>query len=146
MSTSEQRRVGVGVAVIVVRGAAVDEEVLVVQRRFHGDGSWATPGGYIDPGETPEWAAVREVREETGLLVGEPEFRCVTNDIHDDGKHNITLWFVARPVDPEQPLVQSDESLDIRWSAWDCLPQPIYRSFQNYVSGPTYPMLDGNGH
>lgn len=30
---------------------------------------WVTPGGGIDPGETPEQAAVREVAEETGLQV-----------------------------------------------------------------------------
>ncbi len=30
---------------------------------------WLTPGGGIDPGESPAQAAVREVREETGLDV-----------------------------------------------------------------------------
>ena len=30
---------------------------------------WATPGGAIDPDETPADAAVREMWEETGLLV-----------------------------------------------------------------------------
>lgn len=34
---------------------------------------WVTPGGGIDPGETPEQAAVREVEEETGLRVLEHE-------------------------------------------------------------------------
>lgn len=39
-------------------------ELLVFFRR----GSWDMPKGKIDPGETPEQAAVREVQEETGLV------------------------------------------------------------------------------
>ncbi len=39
------------------------KKLLVFYRR----GSWDLPKGKIDPGETPEQAAVREVQEETGI-------------------------------------------------------------------------------
>jgi mutator protein MutT len=51
---------------LVVRG----EKILVAKRQegAHLSGYWEFPGGKIRPDETPEEAAVREVREETGVV------------------------------------------------------------------------------
>jgi len=49
----------------IIRDAA--GRILLVQVRD--DGTWTTPGGAIDPDETPADAVVREVWEETGLVV-----------------------------------------------------------------------------
>jgi 8-oxo-dGTP pyrophosphatase MutT (NUDIX family) len=56
---------------VVVRG---QEVVVIVPTRRAADGSrvLALPKGHVDPGEAPIQAAVREVREETGVVVGEP--------------------------------------------------------------------------
>ena len=53
-----------GVSAIVRDGA---ERVLFIRRAD--DGRWGLPAGAVDPGESPAEAIVREVREETGLMV-----------------------------------------------------------------------------
>ena len=47
--------------------ATPDGHVLLVQR--HEDGTWALPGGHLEPGETWRACAQREFTEETGLTV-----------------------------------------------------------------------------
>lgn len=137
------RRVGVGVAVVITRDAPAGNEVLLVQRRYHGAGSWSTVGGYIEPGEAPETTCVRETQEESGLTIHEPQFVCVTNDVHDDGEHNVTLWFTAEPDDPDLPPAVSSESEAIGWFRWDKLPSSLYQSFRNDLEGPTWPAHRG---
>ncbi|WP_264777107.1 NUDIX hydrolase [Deinococcus aetherius] len=67
--------------------------VLLVRYR---SGAWAFPKGHVEPGETLEQTAVREVREETGvaatLLSPLPETR-YTND---RGEARVIHWFVMR--------------------------------------------------
>lgn len=127
-------RVGVGVGTIVTKG----NTVLLVQRKFHGAGSWSTPGGYLDTGESPERAALREFKEETRVTGADPVVVGVSNDIHPDGKHNVTFWVTAHYVAGEVELTSPDELLAVAWFAWNNLPSTIYLSFQNYLDGQLY--------
>lgn len=74
----EHRRRDVGglkhaaVALAVVDGEDGLPSLVLTRRaptlRAH-SGQWALPGGRLDPGETPEVAALREMQEEVGLIV-----------------------------------------------------------------------------
>ena len=68
MSREYPPRPIVGIGVVVLRPGAV----LAVRRlRPPAAGSWSLPGGAQKLGETSQEAARRELREETGLEVGE---------------------------------------------------------------------------
>ena len=44
-----------------------DGAILMVHQKFRGELLWTFPGGRISQGESPHEAAIREVKEETGL-------------------------------------------------------------------------------
>lgn len=48
--------------------------LLVRRARNPGRGRWSVPGGKVEPGETDTEALIREIHEETGLLVRVGEF------------------------------------------------------------------------
>lgn len=70
------------VAVRVAVGLVWKDGCLLIQRRppgVHLGGFWEFPGGKLLPGEAPEQAAVREVAEETGMVV---QVEAAVPDIH----------------------------------------------------------------
>lgn len=80
-----------------------DGRVLLVRRAD--DRRWAMPGGWVDPGEAPADAAVRETFEETGLVVADPQLRHVAK-----GPNSRHLTFECRVAGGH--LAISDESID----------------------------------
>lgn len=75
-----------------------DEVLLQKKRRGFGQGKWNGPGGKIDPGESKEECAVREIREETGIKVIELEEKAYLEFIFPRGQedsNNQTYVFVA---------------------------------------------------
>ena len=54
--------------VVAVGLVSRDERLLFVRRNIDpGRGLWALPGGFVEPGESPEETALRELREEIGM-------------------------------------------------------------------------------
>jgi 8-oxo-dGTP diphosphatase len=97
---------------ILLRSAAEgDPEVAVVHRPRYDD--WSLPKGKLQPGETFEEAAVREVAEETG-------FRCRidgeagTVRYRDRrGRPKLVRYYLMRPLDGS--FAPGDEVDELRW-------------------------------
>jgi 8-oxo-dGTP diphosphatase len=80
--------------------------IVLIERR-HEPAGWALPGGFVDVGEPPERAAVREAKEETGLDVELLELLGVYGDpARDPRGHTISTAYVARASG--QPLGSDD--------------------------------------
>ena len=81
----------VGVGVILVK----DRQILLVKRGHEPNkGMWSIPGGLIKLGETAEEAAIREVREETGLEVSIGAVAGIFNVIIKDSDSKIKYHYV----------------------------------------------------
>lgn len=77
-------------------------------------GRFALPGGFLEPGESVEQAAVREAREETGLRIALAGLVGVYSGPGRDPRGPVvTVAFRARPV--AGTLRGGDDAAEARW-------------------------------
>jgi 8-oxo-dGTP pyrophosphatase MutT (NUDIX family) len=97
----------------------VNNEILLVRQRD--DGVWSTPGGSIEPDESPVDAVVREAWEETGLIVepiallgvfGGPAF-VITYPNGDETQYVIAVFECS--VVGGQRINSTDETVECRF-------------------------------
>jgi 8-oxo-dGTP pyrophosphatase MutT (NUDIX family) len=111
-------------------------DLLVFYRREH----WDMPKGKIDPGETPEEAAVREVQEETGLrhLTLGPLLTHTWHTYEQKGERILKkTWWFRMQTDDTQLVPQTEEDIEkIEWvapSAWLNSQPKVYASIRDVV-------------
>jgi 8-oxo-dGTP diphosphatase len=78
---------------------------------------------------------MRETEEESGLILDEVEFVGVTNDVFDDERHYLTVWFVAESVSGDARLAAPDEMSELGWFAFDDLPEPLFPPLRRLLDG-----------
>ena len=118
----------VGVGIVAWRA---DQVLLVRRGRPPRCGEWSIPGGRQELGETVFEAAVREAREETGLVIRPREILTVIDAIDRDPAGSVarhyTLVEVLADAGPGEP-VAGDDAEAVCWAtlaeadrliAWD---------------------------
>ena len=76
MSRQYPKKPVIGVGAVILDG----DKILLEQRKNEpSKGKWSVPGGLVELGESMEDAVIREVKEETGLNVYEPQLVDVVN-------------------------------------------------------------------
>jgi 8-oxo-dGTP diphosphatase len=99
-----------------------DDRLMLTRRaRPPQEGLWDVPGGFIEPLELPEAAAVRELREETGLEIAIDSLLGFFLDVYgDDGVATLNVYFVAHVIDGRE--APADDVSEIGWFPLDGVP------------------------
>jgi 8-oxo-dGTP diphosphatase len=103
------------VGVVCLRG----DSVLLIRRGTPPrQGAWSLPGGRIEPGERAVDAALRELREETGVEAEITGLIDVVDGLFPEaGRHYVLIDYAARWVSGEP--VAGDDAVEARFVALD---------------------------
>jgi ADP-ribose pyrophosphatase YjhB (NUDIX family) len=126
-----------GAKVVLRRG----DDVLLVRHTYGRRSEWDLPGGFIDDGEAPQDAVLRELSEEVGVRAQRPvELGVLT--LRSTGRRN-TMHCFAADADPDGPALELDEGeiAQARWFAHDALPSETAQYARRMVARAYWEMF-----
>ena len=97
------------------------EETILLVRQSYGKHYWSLPGGVMEAGETIEQTAIREVKEETGLITKIKDIVGIYSDPNRDPRgHTVTIVFLLDITSGK--LKAEDDAVDVKFFNLNKLP------------------------
>lgn len=130
-------RPGVAIGVLVRRKSNSVETgeknppfVLLGKRKGRlGPGTWQTPGGHLEHGETPEECAIRELKEETGLTATRVKKGPWINQVFQpEGIHFVIIYIIVEDYEGEVQNREPEKNEVWEWFDASNLPRPLFGS------------------
>lgn len=108
------------------------QQILLVKRKVKPKvDQWCLPGGFMELGESPEQAALRELKEETGLSAKIDYLLGVTTNPSDMYDTVLMIGYLVTAVTGE-PAVGDDAS-QLAWFHPNRLPPVAFRSHRHFI-------------
>ena len=103
----------------------VENDKILLVKRAHPPrvNWWCIPAGFMEWNEHPSQTAVREVEEETGLIIKLSSFFEVYSGNDDPRNNAVLMLYLADVIGGE--MRASDDALDVRYFSFDELPEKI---------------------
>lgn len=106
-------------------------KVLLIKNSY-GLKLWTLPGGGVNRSESKRDAAIREVREEVGITINDPQ-ECGSLFYDGDYKRN-TIWVFATRLSSGQFEIDNLEIEEAKWFLQDKLPQNKSHLLKQYLA------------
>jgi 8-oxo-dGTP diphosphatase len=111
------QRPAVGVGVIVVDNVKNPKSMLMsVRKSALARGLWQNPGGHLEYGESPEQCAIRELREETGLIATSVrKGPWINSFFQEEGLHYLSVFIIVDAYEGQPQNLEPDKCEDWVW-------------------------------
>jgi ADP-ribose pyrophosphatase YjhB (NUDIX family) len=86
-----------------------EHKILLVMQHHEGKDIWMAPGGAIEAGETSQDAAIREVLEETGLIISVGRLLWHIEEVSAERGQRFVNFFLGRIIGGKEELGEDPE-------------------------------------
>jgi ADP-ribose pyrophosphatase YjhB (NUDIX family) len=119
-------RPGVGIGVIIQNQS---KQILIGKRKGNLAPYYSIPGGHLELGETFEEAAIKEVSEETGLIIRKPKVIAITNNLRtyrQENKHFVSVILFTNEYEGQCSVMEPEKCEEWKWCHLDAIPNPQF--------------------